>query len=144
MTYAPNMFHAGLHEPGPGKFEGTSSAELSDLIYDMMGDGVDEENGSVTEGVGWVGIMRHVSLWTEVTERGAEIVKEYGHKSLGSLRAYLVRAYPRIVSIIVTEDSQGFVGYSLHTNADEAEKEYEEIAAEYEYDLEEDDADDDV
>lgn len=143
MTYRPSFFYAGLHEPGLGKFESASSAELGDLVSSMMGDGVDEETGE-GDGGAWVGIMRDVSLWVEVTARGAAIVKEYDHKNLASLRARLVRAYPRTKAIVVTVDSQGSVDIGLYGSNEEAEKEYERIAALYDSgDEEDDDSDDD-
>jgi hypothetical protein len=64
-----------MSKPGPGKFEGNASLEVSEALYAIVGEsGQDEDIGNVGEG-GWFGLILNPTP-TEALTRPAYIVSE--------------------------------------------------------------------
>jgi hypothetical protein len=83
----PGAWNNALHH---GLATGPSADPLAEALYELSLEGVDEEVGDSSEGAGWMGIMRSV-MHHEI--RGGD---------------ELLEGLPDPISVVITEDSQGF------------------------------------
>ena len=89
------------------------SDPLAEALYELSLEGVDEEVGSSTEGHGWMGIMRSV-MHDEI--RGGD---------------ELLENFPDPISVILTEDSQGFKDVYVYDMEDDWADKHFDYASEW-------------
>ncbi len=110
-----------LRKPGPGKFEGEML--VTSFIWDMsLNGGADEEAGDV-ETMGWYGLMK--GKLVEAAKFGA---KEQGMK----LTPDEVKFLRSRAGVILSEDSNGFVGADYYQTEKALEEAWKEIQKEEE------------
>jgi hypothetical protein len=113
----------GKKSVNPGKFDSTMDA----LIYDLSTEGVDEECGDSSEGPAWYGLMRGISLADLV--RAAKQSNEDFEKVAEDEEDYILDVV-QSSGVIVSEDSQGFVGVSVYETDEELTAAWDEKQAE--------------
>lgn len=115
----------GIRSYGPGKFD----TILDSYVYSVSLDGgCDMEAGSVQD-MGWYGLMRGGSTIFRDHDPFLETLNEDEQEILTSC-----------AGVIISEDSQGFVGVTYYDTDDELTAAWNEVEAEYEMIQEDDDS----
>ena len=96
-----------MTRPGPGKFEGNDSLEMSEVLFAWVQNGlVDEQTGEVDGPVGWHALIKVA----DGDEAYAQMI-EADNDAVTSVE----------IGILVHEDNNGFFTYELYESFDSAE-----------------------
>lgn len=108
-------------EAGPGKFQG--EPVLTRILYDLSMYGGDDECGSV-DGLGWAGLLRGpFKIDSPFSDLTPQTRAELSAADLAYLRT--------LAGVILTERTDGFVSADYFTNAQELERAWRLVCADY-------------
>lgn len=107
-----------MSRPGPGKFEGNESLEVSEYLYDIIGDSMQDDEIGDVESFGWHALITDIPSFRSTLDPLQNEL--YEMKNVEFQPAY-----------IVLEDNDGFFTYRGFDSNDEARQTWSEIVQIY-------------